>query len=226
MDGDIDKARPAARLTGRKVKAVLEGATKVFLERGFASSSMDEVAAAAAVSKRTLYQYFPSKEALFMAVVEARVDDTIGTLEELTNKPGETVSLMALAEEVVSRFFRPDTLRLYRIIIAESGRLATFGRTIDETGLRRLLAEMELVLGRVAEQRGARLENPAFAADVFMSLMQGTAQMRALLGAEPFGGYGTIEDRVACFERAFGLSEAPAAPTTPARRGKKAAPGA
>ena len=63
----MEKSATPRQKGGRKVDAVLEGATRVFLERGYAAASMNDVAAAATVSKRTLYQYFTSKEALFAA---------------------------------------------------------------------------------------------------------------------------------------------------------------
>lgn len=56
------EARPAELLTA---------ALDLFVERGFAATRLDEVAASAGVSKGTLYLYFPSKEELFKAVVRS-----------------------------------------------------------------------------------------------------------------------------------------------------------
>lgn len=52
-----------------KRAAILRGGQAVFVERGFAGATMDAVAQAAQVSKRTLYHHFASKEALFQAIV-------------------------------------------------------------------------------------------------------------------------------------------------------------
>lgn len=49
---------------------ILQAAKRVFLERGFERASMDEVAARAQTSKRTLYAHFKSKQQLFFAVIE------------------------------------------------------------------------------------------------------------------------------------------------------------
>lgn len=57
------------RLTDRKRAAVLAAATEEFLASGFETTSMDRIAARAAVSKRTVYNHFPSKEALFAAIL-------------------------------------------------------------------------------------------------------------------------------------------------------------
>ncbi|MBN3810921.1 TetR/AcrR family transcriptional regulator [Paraburkholderia sp. Ac-20347] len=57
------------RLTDRKRAAVLEAAIEEFLAAGYDATSMDRIAARASVSKRTVYNHFPSKEALFAAIL-------------------------------------------------------------------------------------------------------------------------------------------------------------
>lgn len=61
--------RPRSRLTDRKREAIVQAAMAEFREHGFAGTSMDRVAAAAAVSKRTVYNHFPSKDELFIAIL-------------------------------------------------------------------------------------------------------------------------------------------------------------
>lgn len=52
-------------------KAAIESASKeIFLEKGYASASVDEIARSAGVTKRTLYSYYPSKLALFVHVFD------------------------------------------------------------------------------------------------------------------------------------------------------------
>ncbi|WP_310631044.1 TetR/AcrR family transcriptional regulator [Paraburkholderia sp.] len=57
------------RLTDRKRAAILEAAIEEFLAAGYDATSMDRIAARASVSKRTVYNHFPSKEALFAAIL-------------------------------------------------------------------------------------------------------------------------------------------------------------
>lgn len=61
---------PLTRLTDRKREAIVQAAIGEFREHGFNGTSMDRVAAAAGVSKRTVYNHFPSKEELFEAILE------------------------------------------------------------------------------------------------------------------------------------------------------------
>jgi len=68
----VISATPAAhqRLTDRKREAVISAAIEEFLAAGFDGTSMDRIAARAKVSKRNVYNHFPSKEALVVAVME------------------------------------------------------------------------------------------------------------------------------------------------------------
>ena len=62
-------SQPTPRLTDRKRDAIVQAAIGEFREHGFNGTSMDRVAAAADVSKRTVYNHFPSKEELFEAIL-------------------------------------------------------------------------------------------------------------------------------------------------------------
>jgi TetR/AcrR family transcriptional regulator of autoinduction and epiphytic fitness len=57
------------RLTDRKRVAIVSAAIEEFLAAGYDATSMDRIAARASVSKRTVYNHFPSKEALFAAIL-------------------------------------------------------------------------------------------------------------------------------------------------------------
>lgn len=58
------------RLTDRKRVAIVDAAIAEFREHGFDATSMDKIAATAAVSKRTVYNHFPSKDELFAEILQ------------------------------------------------------------------------------------------------------------------------------------------------------------
>jgi len=66
----MDDSTTLPRLTDRKRAAVIEAAIDEFRASGFDATSMDRIAARAGVSKRTVYNHFPSKEALFAAILQ------------------------------------------------------------------------------------------------------------------------------------------------------------
>lgn len=65
----MDPTASPQRLTDRKRAAILAAAIEEFLAAGYDATSMDRIAARASVSKRTVYNHFPSKEALFAAIL-------------------------------------------------------------------------------------------------------------------------------------------------------------
>lgn len=65
----MDPSTPPQRLTDRKRVDIINAAIEEFLAAGFDATSMDCIAARASVSKRTVYNHFPSKEALFAAIL-------------------------------------------------------------------------------------------------------------------------------------------------------------
>lgn len=77
---------------------ILDSAKALFLESGFERTSMDAVAARAKTSKRSLYAHFPTKDALFLAVID-RVDDLfhgrMRTPSDYADEPVEAVTLFS-----------------------------------------------------------------------------------------------------------------------------------
>jgi TetR/AcrR family transcriptional regulator, regulator of autoinduction and epiphytic fitness len=72
----MDSTATPQRLTDRKRVAIIEAAIEEFRAAGFEATSMDRIAARANVSKRTVYNHFPSKEALFAAILHQLWDAT------------------------------------------------------------------------------------------------------------------------------------------------------
>lgn len=67
-------------------RALLDNATTLFADHGYAGTSLDEVVAAARVTKGALYHHFPSKLALFESVFERLQEKTTRTIEKKITK--------------------------------------------------------------------------------------------------------------------------------------------
>jgi len=73
--------RPNTRLPrSARRRQLMEAASEIFVERGYHSAGMDEIAAAAGVSKPVLYQHFPSKLDLYIAVVDSHAEKLVAEL--------------------------------------------------------------------------------------------------------------------------------------------------
>jgi AcrR family transcriptional regulator len=87
MEGSRTKAAPRhdgrrADLRGTARERLLDAAAHVFAEHGFRGASVDDVAARAGVTKGALYWNFPSKQELFFALLDERVDSRVRSLLE------------------------------------------------------------------------------------------------------------------------------------------------
>lgn len=179
----VEGATPRSR---QKIEAILDAATRVFLRRGYANASMDAIAGEAGVSKTTVYSHFGSKEALFGAIIEERCRRRLAPVAAGPRGAGEPrAALAAVAEEIMEAMVAPDSLALYRVIIAEAPRFPDLGRITHQHGARaairslaRYLAE-QTALGRLA------VDDAELAAEQFFGIVMGFVQLRALLGVEP-----------------------------------------
>jgi AcrR family transcriptional regulator len=139
--------QPASKDGGgesRKRRQIIDGACKIFLERGFDAASMGEIARAAGVSKGTLYVYFKSKEELFEAIVE-----------EQSGFQGERIfsfdpddhdveaALTRLGHEFVRFMCRPGGISPLRTVIAIADRMPELGSRFYQFGPGRGIASLK-----------------------------------------------------------------------------------
>jgi len=94
----VSATRKKPRWTRRKdarPDEIIAAALALFIERGFAATRLDDVAARAGVSKGTLYLYFDNKEELFKAVVRGNLVPVLQYAEDLAEKfPGSPAELI------------------------------------------------------------------------------------------------------------------------------------
>jgi TetR/AcrR family transcriptional regulator, mexJK operon transcriptional repressor len=169
----------------RKREAILEAATEAFLEHGYLGTSMDEIAAAAGVSKQTVYKHFADKRTLFAEMVASVVDESRDPVEaELaTIEPADDVAadLRRLARRQLDSILEPRLLALRRLVIAEAGRFPELGRTFYERGFGRSSARVAEALARLAEGGALRVDDPQLAAAHLSWLTLSAPVNRAML---------------------------------------------
>ena len=109
------------RLTDRKRLAILAAAADQFRAQGFEASSMDKIAALAGVSKRTVYNHFPSKDELFAETLVQLFSSSAAILD-LPYRPGVALheQLTALMTLKVAMLAERQFLDLSRVAIAEA----------------------------------------------------------------------------------------------------------
>jgi AcrR family transcriptional regulator len=154
-------------------EAILDVATQVFLEEGFAAASMSTIAARLGGSKGTLYNYFKSKDELFEAYVQRRCALTQDGIQS-EGRPGETIAeaLTRIGRSYCRIVLSDENLRHFRLICAEAERSPEFGKAFYEAGPGKGHRRMADQLRTWAEEGRLKLDDPWLAAQQFLALCQ------------------------------------------------------
>jgi AcrR family transcriptional regulator len=114
----------------RTRQAILDAALHVFAEKGYFGSSLRDIATEVGVRESALYNYFPSKEALFEALIFAEEQSKAERLSAAIADPitDVRVTLTRLAVLTLEHFVTPHQQQLFRILISDGIRLARDGR--------------------------------------------------------------------------------------------------
>lgn len=113
--------RPSRRRKEARPAELLDAALDVFAEKGFAAARMEDIAARAGTAKGTIYLYFPSKEAVFQALVRAAIIPNLERAEEAAERhEGPVGPLVIRFMALLADLLRETRLAvLPRLIIAE-----------------------------------------------------------------------------------------------------------
>ncbi len=114
-------APPKDRLTDRKRQAIVQAAIGEFRAHGFGATSMDRIAATADVSKRTVYNHFPSKEALFAEIL-VQLWESSAAQVDLAYAPNRPLrdQLLELMWQKMRMLCDASFIDLARVAIAET----------------------------------------------------------------------------------------------------------
>ena len=84
---------PASRIRKRNMQAIMDAALDVFSAQGFRGATLDQIAEASGLSKPNLLYYFPSKEAVYLALLDEALEDWLDPLRAI-DPQGEPVEEM------------------------------------------------------------------------------------------------------------------------------------
>jgi len=188
----------AATEAPSRAERITAAARQLFLTRGYGEASMDAVARAAGVSKATVYAHFASKEELFSAIIaaECRLHARLLASPSITQL-GVEQALTQVGREYLTLVLSPVALCVYRTVIGESRRFPDLGRIFYSSGP----AEVERLVAEYLDGAGRRgllaIDDPALAADLFLSMVRGQTHLRCVLSERPAPADAELERMVA-----------------------------
>ncbi|WP_231641721.1 TetR/AcrR family transcriptional regulator [Saccharomonospora sp. NB11] len=164
-------------------QALRREAMRLFLEKGYAETTVAEIAAAADVSTKTLFNYFGSKEDILLAHRRRRVDHLVARLREHTAALSPKDALLAAAEDLLRWIVDGDGERLSTTDQLAQGRL--------------VLAVPELRSGALALLYDAQLRLATVLHDAYpevLSRTQAAAAVGAVIGAMQSAGLAALAE--------------------------------
>jgi len=186
-ESPVKQARRNRRIAGTdpdKRRQILDGALDVFKARGFDAASMNDIAAAANVSKGTLYVYFEDKEHLFVALIEReRETQKRGAFEALDEDPDLAHALSNFGERLLRLLVSDFALSAHRIVIGVAERMPELGREFYENGPMQGARRIADYLDRKVAQGQLEIDDTALAAVQFLDLCQSTLLRPRLFNA-------------------------------------------
>ena len=179
--------RPKLGEAEERIEAILDAATALILERGFAGASTREIAKRAGASKETLYQRFPTKASLFAAMIERRSDTVLASMEDafhVKSDPHEALS--NFGERVLLIMSTEEAQRLHHVVIAEARAFPELALAFWEKGPGRARALLKVYLKELVKQRRMRAEDVEFASEQFLGALLGSIALRSTLAMPAF----------------------------------------
>ena len=173
-------ARP--RLEARR-RAFMDAATAVFLEKGYAGATLDDIIARSGGSRQTLYALFGGKQGLFEALVAERAESIFEAFpaDELDDRlPDEVLTSLGIRYlEIVTT---PEALGTYRLVVAESAARKEIAEVFWRLGPGNGRTLLSRYLAGQVKRGVLRLDDPESAARQFMGMLMGTLHLECLLG--------------------------------------------
>jgi AcrR family transcriptional regulator len=169
---------------------LLAAALALFVERGFASTRLEDVARRAGVSKGTLYLYYANKEELFKAVVRETIVPVIGDAEDIVaGFEGHSADLLRdILQGWWERIGATPASGIVKLVMAEAGNFPDLARFYQEEVIARGTRMIASVLARGVERSEFRPLDVNLTTQVLMAPMLMLMTWKHSIGPCPEGG--------------------------------------
>ncbi|PWC35760.1 TetR/AcrR family transcriptional regulator [Azospirillum sp. TSO35-2] len=201
-----------------RCRALLDAAAALFVEKGFAATSLSDVLRQAGGSRTTLYTHFGDKGGLFRAMMEehcARVLDEMvpdRTADE-TDDPEERLTRIGL--HIARWLMAPETTAILRTLISEGARIPDLVQTFVRVGPERTRERMAGCFRDLAAAGHIRIADPDMAAQAFCGMVTGNLLLERLVLPDRPVAPAPVESYVRACVRLFLRGAAPPSPTLP-----------
>jgi TetR/AcrR family transcriptional regulator, mexJK operon transcriptional repressor len=174
---------PLSKRGAARRDAFLAAAREVFVKKGFAEATLDDVIALSGGSRQTLYALFGGKQGLFEAIIS---DNCETFFQGLTPEKLATLATDEVLKEVGTRYLAivtsPSCLSLNRLVIAEQPRIPQFAQRFWKLGPGRSRTFLAEFFDRQIESGLLQMPNSRAGAEYFFDMLSGTVRLQCLIG--------------------------------------------
>ena len=179
---------------------LLDAACEAFREEGY-QVSIDRIAARAQVARQTLYNHFPSKDALFAEVVRHAIQSVLVTLDR---DGAVRATLLAFSEAYREKILSTEGIAIFRTLTAQAPRCPALARQFFRQGPQTTRKRLAEYLARAMQQGQLKRDDPDFAAEMLTAMLADFDRLRGLLNLQTDMLKSTKTAQVVdCFLRAF-----------------------
>jgi TetR/AcrR family transcriptional regulator, mexJK operon transcriptional repressor len=179
---------------------LLDAACEAFREEGY-QVSIDRIAARAQVARQTLYNHFPSKDALFAEVVRVSIQSVLVTLD----REGDVrATLLSFGDAYRAKILSAEGIAIFRTLTAEAPRFPALAKQFFRQGPQTTRKRLAEYLVRAMKQGRLKREDPDFAAEMLTAMLADYDRLRGLMNMQMDLLKSTKTAQVVdCFLRAF-----------------------
>ena len=179
----LARPRPLRHSLEARRKAFMDAATKVFLEKGYAGATLDDVIARSGGSRQTLYALFGGKQGMFEALVAERSASIFEPFQadDINDLPPEAF-LPKLGARYLAIITTPEALGMFRIVVSESMARKEIGEMFWRAGPGNARILLARYFAAQVKRQALRLDDPEQAAREFIGMLLGTMHMECLFG--------------------------------------------
>jgi TetR/AcrR family transcriptional repressor of mexJK operon len=174
----VTRGRPKS---DKKRQQILDAAAQLFASQGYTNTSLETVAAAAGVSKQTIYSHFSSKQEVLREGVKRHCESGKIAPGQLDNSLPPREFLPLFAERFVSTVLNKGSLAMYRLCMSEGENHPEVGVSFFESGPRVVIEGLSEYLGAADSRGELAVDNPHVAASQFLFMVKGMPIDTALL---------------------------------------------
>ncbi len=156
----------------RRREAIMNAALDLFISKGYAAVSVDEIIRRSGGSKSSVYEYFGTKEGLLREIIVAMANDALKATEMPVREgqsPREVLTRIGVM--MCGEILNEKGIGLFRLAVSNSGRFPELSRMFFESGPRTTWSGMAEYLKKEHEAGRLNVKNPMRAAEFFVGML-------------------------------------------------------